>query len=261
MIDALHVAETGLNTYSTYLDVISNNIANINTPGFKKSAVNFSDLVYQDSHVKEANTDAVTNFNSNLVGLGTAIGSTYKVFTAGNLVQTNNAMDLAINGRGFIEVELADGSVAYTRAGRLMTDQNGFLTTADGNKLTANIQLPPDIEGLFITQDGQVQAKLVSDNQPALLGTIELVSFMNPEALNALGFNLYSATPEAGESFSAAAGQAGSGSLLQGYSEVSNVSMTEEMVNMMTAQRAFQLNSRVVQVADQMLETINNMRR
>jgi flagellar basal-body rod protein FlgG len=261
MIDALYVAETGLNTYSTYLDVISNNIANISTPGFKKTGVNFNDLVYQDSQLKQAQTAGVDSYNQHQVGLGTSIGSTYKVFTDGQLVQTSNPMDIAISGTGFIEVEMADGTTAYTRAGRLTSDQNGYLATADGYKLSGNIQLPPDTEAMVITREGQILLKLSGESDPFDAGTLELVKFTNPEALNAVGFNVYTQTKESGQAYSSVPGESGTGTIIQGYQEVSNVSLTEEMVNMMTAQRAFQLNSRVVQVADQMLETINNMRR
>jgi len=261
MIDALHIAETGLNTYSTYLDVISNNIANISTAGFKKTGVNFTDLVYQDSQLRESTSTDNTNFVAHQVGLGTSVSSTYKVFTDGALVQSNNPMDLAISGSGFIEVELPDGSLAYTRAGRLTTDKDGYLNSMEGYRLSSNIQLPPDTEGIAISSDGHVLVKLSGDNDPMEVGTIELTRFMNPEALNAIGSNLYLQTKESGDAFSSVPGENGTGQLIQGYSEVSNVSLNEEMVNMMVAQRAFQLNSRVVQVADQLLETINNMKR
>ncbi len=261
MIDALYIAETGLNTYSTYLDVISNNIANISTSGFKKTGVNFTDMVYKNSHVQETQNLDSTTFATHQVGLGTSISSTYKVFTDGQLVQTDNPMDIAISGSGFIEVELPDGSLAYTRAGRLTTDKDGFLGTIDGYRLSKNIQLPPDTEAVAISTNGHVLVKLAGENEPVEIGTIELTRFMNPEALNSLGFNVYTQTNESGEAFSSTPEEGGMGKIIQGYNEVSNVSLTEEMVNMMTAQRAFQLNSRVIQVADQLLETINNMKR
>jgi len=261
MIDSLYIAETGLNTYATYLDVISNNIANINTTGFKKTGVNFADMVYQDSSVNETSTHADREHSSHQVGLGTSISSTFKVFSDGQLVQTNNPMDLAIRGSGFIEVELADGSVAYTRAGRLSSDRDGYITNSDGHRITSNIQLPPDTEGIAISNDGKVLVKLAGEDEPIELGTIELSRFMNSSALNSIGFNLYVKTTESGEAISSIPGEDGAGVFIQGYNEVSNVSLTEEMVNMMTAQRAFQLNSRVIQVADQLLETINNIKR
>lgn len=261
MINSLYIAETGLNTYSTYLDVIANNIANINTSGYKKTGVNFTDLVYQNPQLNEANVAENNRSVSHQVGLGTTILSTYKVFSDGQVVQTNNPMDLAISGAGFIEVELPDGGVAYTRAGQLNTDKEGYLTTPEGYRLTSSIQLPPDTEAIVISREGHVLVKLSGDDLPVEVGTIELTRFMNAEALNALGFNLYTQTNESGDAFSSVPGKAGLGELIQGYHEVSNVSLTEEMVNMMTAQRAFQLNSRVVQVADQLLETINNIKR
>ncbi|MCW8877916.1 MAG: flagellar basal-body rod protein FlgG [Kangiellaceae bacterium] len=261
MIDALHIAETGLNTYSTYLDVISNNIANINTPGFKKTGVNFTDMVYKDSWVDQGiSVDSLT-YVPRQVGMGTSINSTFKVFSDGQMVQTGNPMDIAISGSGFIEVELPDGTLAYTRAGRLSVDKEGFLNSAEGYRLTSNIQLPPDTEAFAISNEGLVMVKLAGDDELMELGTIELARFMNPESLNAIGSNLYSRTEEAGEVVSGTPGENGTGMLIQGFQEISNVNLTQEMVNMMTAQRAFQLNSRVVQVADQMLETINNMRR
>ena len=261
MIDALYIAETGLSSYSTYLDVISNNIANLNTPGFKKTGVNFTDLVYQDSWVDENFNADNLNYVPRQVGLGTSLASTYKVFSDGQLVQTNNPMDIAISGSGFIEVELPDGTSAYTRAGRLSVDKDGYLNTIEGYRLASNIQLPPDTEAVAISKEGQVLVKVAGDDEPMQLGTIELARFMNPESLNSIGSNLYTQTKEAGDVFVSAPGENGTGTIIQGYQEISNVNLTQEMVNMMTAQRAFQLNSRVIQVADQMLETVNNMRR
>lgn len=261
MIDALYTAETGLNSYATYLDVISNNIANINTPGFKKSGVNFTDMVYQNGATDES--FQVTNFEyvPNQVGLGTAIGSTYKVFSDGQLVQTGNPLDIAISGQGFLQVELPSGEVAYTRAGKLITDKDGYLATADGNRLSANIQVPSDTEALAVSQQGVIMAKLAGEDEAMELGTIEIARISNPDSLNAIGSNLYAVTEDTGDVFITSPGENGAGMIIQGFQEISNVDLTTEMVNLMTAQRAFQLNSRVVQVADQMLETINNMRR
>lgn len=261
MIDALHIAETGMNSYTTYLDVISNNIANINTPGFKKTNVNFSDMVYKSSENNEVITSETIHHVDNQVGMGAAVANTYKVFSEGQMVQTNNPMDVAILGQGFLEVELPDGTTAYTRNGNLSVDQSGQLGTKDGYTLSSSIRIPPDVEAIAISNDGIILAKISGESKPMELGQIELARFSNPEGLNSLGLNLYTASEQSGSAFYSNPGAQGSGTLLQGYQETSNVDLTQEMVNMMTAQRAFQLNSRVIQVADQMLETINNLRR
>ncbi len=255
MIDSLYIAESGMTTQQKMIDIISNNIANSATSGFKKSQVNFVDLVYQTE------TTANTAATAQSVGAGVAITNTVTDFSVGEMKATNNPFDLAIQGSGFFEVELADGSYAYTRAGRLRVDADGYLTTASGMRLTANIQLPPDATDMRVSDTGEVSARLGDELTRTQLGNLELVRFTNEQALDPVGDNLYSANSDTGETIYAAPGQLGTGKLLQGFAEISNVSMTEEMVNLMLAQRGYQLNARIIQISDQLLDTINNLRR
>ena len=257
MIESLYIAETGMNSQQKLIEVISNNIANASTPGYKQTSVNFVDLVY--SPYQTAGTAEQRNTLQN--GLGVKVHSTSTNFSAGEYKQTNNAFDIAINGKGFLEVTTEDGTTAYTRAGRLRLDQNGYLATSLGHKLTSSIQIPPDAKGFVITQSGNVLVKLDGEAEMVQLGQIDLVNFNNPDALQSIGQNLYVATDQAGQATYAQAGESGMGNILQGFTEMSNVSMTEEMVNLMLAQRGYQLNARIIQVSDQILETINNLRR
>lgn len=257
MIESLYIAETGMHSQQKLIEVISNNIANASTPGFKQSQVNFVDLVYQPP-----STDSALEQRSSLTnGIGVQVHSTSTNFKVGDFKQTGNAFDVAINGAGFIEVINDSGELGYTRSGRLRVDESGYLTIATGEKLNANIQLPPDAKSFVINSAGEVLANIGNDKDLLKLGQIDLVNFNNPDALQMIGNNLYLATESAGQSTYGAPGEAGNGELVQGFTEMSNVSMTEEMVNLMLAQRGYQLNARIIQVSDQVLETINNLRR
>ena len=259
MIDALFNATSGLRTEQTLIDVISNNVANINTAGFKKSQVTFADATYHDAVVDTVKPE--DSKPDHLVGGGTQIASTHAEFTAGDVEVTNNQLDLAINGDGFLEVTDATGQTLYTRAGHLTLDKNGYLETADGSRLTSNIQIPADTTKITITATGQVQAQVAGANQPVSVGQLQLARFMNMDGLKPMGNNAYQATQESGEAMFAKPGEEGMGTLQQGYMEMSNVDMAEEMTNLVVAQRAYQLNARVIQAADQVLDTINNLRR
>ena len=258
MIDALYIAESGLNAQETLINVISNNIANSNTVGFKKNRVDFIDLVY-----KSENTNQITNTTdrNNLIGTGTSIGSTTKVFTSGEIKATNNPLDIAILGDGFLEVEMPSGQTAYTRAGRLMINNEGLLTTAQGHKLSANIRVPQDTATVIISQEGEVLGYTDIGQDPIHLGQIDIAKFASTDNLKELGTSLFSATEKSGDAIYGQPGDTGYGKILQGHTEISNVSMVEEMVNLVLAQRGYQLNARVLQISDQMLETINNLRR
>jgi len=257
MIESLYIAETGMHSQQKMLDIISNNIANASAPGFKKADVNFVDLVSG----RPTSDQPLSERQAVAQGAGVKIHSTSTDFTAGGLKQTTNAFDLAINGQGFYEVVNADGSSAYSRTGHFTVDVNGFLTTATGQKLAANIQLPPDAKGFVVTGSGDVLVKLPDDDQLVQLGNIELANFTNTDGLQLLGSNLYRATEDAGSVVYGKPGENGLGTIEQGFAELSNVSMTEEMVDLMLAQRGYQLNARIIQVSDQVLETINNLRR
>lgn len=260
MIESLYIAETGMSSQQKLIDVISNNIANVSTPGFKKSQLSFVDLVYQSSNsATGSNAVAAQQLVNN--GAGVQVLSTVKDFSVGDLKQTNNPFDVAIQGAGFMEVEMKDSEVGYSRAGRLQIDIDGYLMTTEGYRLSANIQIPPDSSDMKISQDGEVTVFLSSDNERVSLGEIELVRFTNDGGVNVVGDNLFMSSEDTGNIIYAKPGELGTGQLLQGVTEVSNVSMTEEMVNLMLAQRGYQLNARIIQVSDQLLDTINNLRR
>ena len=258
MIESLYIAETGMSSQQQLIDVISNNIANASTPGFKKSQVNFVDLVYQGQANQAA---AQTQSQGNSHGAGVQIASNVLDFSVGELKQTNNPFDLAIQGNGFLEVTLENGEYAYTRAGRLRLDQDGFLVTKEGFRLSSQIQLPPDAVDMLISSEGQISARLGHQGDRVVLGDIELARFANQEMLDSLGQNLFAGNEKTGDVFYGQPTKDGFGRLQQGMTEISNVSMTEEMVNLMLAQRGYQLNARIIQISDQLLDTVNNLRR
>jgi flagellar basal-body rod protein FlgG len=239
------------------IDVISNNIANSSTPGFKKTQLNFVDLVYQSQAAEVSAGDSIDSSN----GAGVKVMSTTTDFSVGDLKQTGNPFDIAIQGNGFIEVELEDGEYAYTRAGRMRLDNDVYLVTSEGNRLSSSIQLPPDMSEFYIEPDGTVSARVGESNELITMGEIELTRFASEDGLVAIGNNIYAASETSGDAIYSKPGEQGTGTLLQGITEISNVSMTEEMVNLMLAQRGYQLNARIIQVSDQLLDTINNLRR
>jgi flagellar basal-body rod protein FlgG len=259
MIESLYIAETGMTTQQKLIDVISNNIANASTPGFKKAQLNFVDLVYQSGQVSNGDPNQISAFANQ--GAGVTISSNIRDFSVGELKQTGNPFDIAIQGAGFIEVELDNNEFGYSRAGRLRLDNDGYLTTSEGYKLSANIQFPPDARDLVVSSSGQISVRLGDDSDRTVIGEIELAKFASAEGLSSIGNNVYASTNDSGEAIYGVPGESGTGSLLQGHTEVSNVSMTEEMVNLMLAQRGYQLNARIIQISDQLLDTVNNLRR
>jgi len=256
MIESLYIAETGMQSQQKLIEVISNNIANASTPGFKQQHVNFVDLVYQPSSFEQQDTD-----NNVVEGLGVQVHSTTTNFSVGEFKQTNNTFDIAINGAGFLEVESENGDAAYTRSGRLRVNEEGYLTISTGEKLSSNIQLPPDTKSFVVNPNGVVSVEIGDSEELINIGQIDLVNFNNPNGLLTIGNNLYLATNTAGPAVYGEPSVGANGDILQGFTEMSNVSMTEEMVNLMLAQRGYQLNARIIQVSDQVLETINNLRR
>ncbi|ODB37102.1 flagellar basal-body rod protein FlgG [Pseudoalteromonas sp. BMB] len=258
MIEALYIAETGMNSQQELIEVISNNIANVSTPGFKSAEVNFVDLVYQ-TNIGTQGFELPAHASAQ--GIGVSTSEQVVNFERGDLKQTGNPFDIAINGNGFLAIETQNGELAYTRAGRLRVDDNGYLVSTQGQRLSANIQLPPDVTGVTFTSSGSVLVRVDSASQLVEIGQLELVNFNNPQGLNRIGNNLYQATEQAGQPTFGKPGESGLGQIVQGFTELSNVSMNEEMVNLMLAQRGYQLNARIIQVSDQVLETINNLRR
>jgi flagellar basal-body rod protein FlgG len=260
MIRALYTAATGMNAQQANIDNVAHNLANVNTTGFKKSRIEFEDLVYQQVRAAGAAASAGTEAPVGLEsGLGTRAVATSRNFSAGNLRATGAPLDLAIEGQGFLQVSMPDGTKAYTRAGAFHLDAQGAIVTNEGYPLEPNITIPSNAESVTISKDGVVSAQLAGQAASQTLGSIELVNFANTGGLRALGGTLFAATTASGEPESGAPGLDGRGTLVQGFLEDSNVSVVEEMVNMIIGQRAYEANSRVIKATDEMLAQVNNL--
>jgi flagellar basal-body rod protein FlgG len=254
MIDALYISASGLRSEQKQIDVISNNVANMQTPGFKRGRVNFVDVATAGV---AANLSAPMESNGN----GTRIHSTSTIFTGGDMRATQNPLDIAIDGAGFFELEAENGGVVYTRDGQFRVDTEGYLVTVQGLRLSQSIQIPNDASNVRIAQNGEVTAVLAGDTERSALGNIELTTFAAEDMLVSVGDNRYVANDAAGAPSYGRPGETGFGTMQQGFVELANVEMVEEMSSLVLAQRAYQLNARVLQAADQILETINNLRR
>jgi flagellar basal-body rod protein FlgG len=259
MIDALYISATGMQAQQTNVDAIANNLANVNTSGFKKNRVSFQDVFYRS--VTPTSVDSNQESALLTLGLGTLVSSNAKSFTPGDLKQTDNPLDLAIRGNGFFEVEMPDGTSSYTRHGALRVTSDGLLGTEAGFPLKQRIEVPVEALEVVIDSTGLVSAKMPDESNLVELGQIELISFANPQGLDALGDNLYGATASTGSVLASKPGENGTGSLSQGYLEASNVKLAEEMVNLVLAQRAYELNAKIIQASDEMLSISNNLRR
>ena len=258
MNPALWVAKTGLDAQQTNMAVISNNLANVNTTGFKKSRAVFEDLLYQNVSQVGAATSQNTQSPSGLeLGTGVSLISTEKVYTQGNLNQTGNALDMAINGSGFFQVLLPDGTLAYTRDGSFQISQTGQLVTASGFPVQPAITIPQGAQSITVGQDGTVQVLLPNQSAPATVGTLQLANFINPAGLQPYGNNLLLESFSSGTAQTGQPGINGLGSLNQGYTESSNVDVVEEMVNMIETQRAYEMNTKAIETNDQMLQYLN----
>lgn len=251
MIEALTNAELALRTHQKHIDMISNNVSNINTPGYKASAPVFNNLI----------TSPTTDQHGINLGNGVEISDAIYRFSNGEYKHTGSPLDMAIQGKGLIEVELTSGEIAYTRATSLRKLDDGSLATVHGHRLASNIIVPPDISELTVSRDGRVTGHINGNDGVLDLGQIELAIFDSFESLSPGEGGLWYRTEEAGQLQYTLPNNEGAGSILQGYTEMSNVNMIEEMVSLMSAQRAYQLNSRVIQTSDQILETINNLTR
>lgn len=260
MFSSLWVAKTGLDAQQTRMDVISNNLANANTTAYKSSRASFQDLIYQNVDQPGGQTTEQTQSPSGLtLGTGVRVVGTEKLFTQGNLEQTGNSLDVAIQGRGFIQVTMPDGTIAYTRDGSLHRDQNGQIVTANGNPIDPAINIPADAQSITIGTDGTVSVTEPGQNAaPQQIGTIQLADFINPEGLQPVGDNLYQETASSGTPQIGQAGLNGLGTLKQGSLESSNVNVVSEMVNMIETQRTYEMNSKAVAAVDDMLQFINN---
>ena len=254
---SLWTSTTGMSAQNLNMDVIANNLANVSTTGFKKSRADFQDLLYQIMKVPGSPTSADTRSPTGIqVGLGVKPAAVTKVFTEGDIVQTENPLDVAIEGSGFFQVELPDGNTAYTRAGNLKLDGDGRLTTSDGFPLQPEIVIPEDAREVTISQNGLVSALVGADTVSTELGNIELAGFVNPAGLEPLGGNLYAESVASGNPVTGAPGSGGLGQLMQGYVETSNVNVVQELVTMIQTQRAYEMNSKAIQTSDQMLQRL-----
>jgi len=261
MIRALWTAATGMQGQQTNIDVIANNLANVNTVGFKRSRSDFEDLIYQTQKEAGVNTTSNTVEPTGIqIGLGTQLADVSKNFMQGSLQETGNPLDLAIQGSGFFQITMPDGTIAYTRAGDFKLDNNGRIVTTDGYPLSPEITVPQDTTSISVGNDGTISVLEAGQTTPTQLGQIQLAFFANPAGLKAIGQNLFQQTVSSGTPTLGTPGINGLGTINQGYLEMSNVSVVQEMVDMIAAQRAYETNAKVIQTSDQMLQTANNLK-
>lgn len=260
MIRSLWTGTTGMHSQQLNIDVISNNLANVSTSGFKKSRADFQDLLYQTIKVPGSQSSTDTESPTGiLVGLGVKPAAVSKVFTQGDLIQTENELDVAIEGQGFLQIEMPNGNTGYTRSGALKRDSNGRLTNSDGYPILPAITIPDGSRQITIGESGIVSAIVGDDTVSTEVGTIELASFTNNGGLSAIGKNLFVETAASGAAQTGTPGTDGYGTLLQTFLEGSNVNIVEELASMITTQRAFEINSKTIQTSDEMMQTTNNL--
>ena len=262
MIRALWTAASGMQSQQKNMDVVANNLANVNTAGFKKSRADFQDLMYQNLKTTGAPSTNSTQVPTGIqIGLGSRLAAVTKIFTTGDFSQTSNELDMAIEGDGFYQIQLPDGTTGYSRSGAFKKDSTGRIVTSDGYPLLPAISLPSNATKINIGNDGTVSVTQAGQNTPTQVGNIQLASFSNPSGLSAQGKNLFLPSDASGAATTGTPGQSGLGTIAQGFLEMSNVSVMEEMVNMIVGQRAYEINSKAVQASDEMLQTANNLRR
>jgi flagellar basal-body rod protein FlgG len=261
MIRALYSAASGMTAQQLNVDNIANNLANANTAGYKMRRAQFQDLLYQNLTQPGASAGQQTVVpTGSQIGLGTRTSSNEIIFTQGNFAATGNPMDMVIQGKGFFQVRRASGDLAYTRAGTFQVDRNGTMVTSDGDAIEPQITIPAEAQSVTVATDGTVSYTLPGQTAAQLAGQIQLANFANPAGLNSIGRSLYVPTDASGEAtVGNPGGQEGLGTLLQGYTEQSNVSVVEEFINLIVSQRGYEANSKVVTAADQMYQQINNM--
>jgi flagellar basal-body rod protein FlgG len=261
MIKSLNTAATGMQAQQTNMDVIANNLANASTAGFKKARAEFEDLMYQT--IKEPgqatgrNSVTPTGVQE---GLGVKTSAIQRDLSSGNAIVTKNPLDMQIEGSGFFQVLTPDGQIAYTRDGQFKKDGSGKVIDKNGNSLIPETSIPADAVGIEIASSGEVRIIQGLNDQPRQIGQIDIATFVNPAGLKAVGKNLFLQTPASGQPVTVRPGLQGSGYISQGQIESSNVNIVDEMVNMITAQRSYETNSKVIQASDQMLQTVNNLR-
>src|SRR5271169_6120055 len=257
---SLYIAATGMEAQNLSITVISNNLANVSTTGFKKSRADFQDLLYQTIRTPGATSAETLEIPSGIqVGMGVTPVSVQKIFLQGNYQQTGNNLDTAIEGDGFFQIQMPDGTTAYSRDGSFKLNSDGQIVNSDGYPLEPTITIPANTTNISISSDGKISVTQASSTTPKQVGQIELANFINPGGLNSLGKNLFQPTGSSGDPTTANPGASGLGTISQGYIENSNVDVVEEMVNMIVAQRAYEINSKAVQASDQMLQVVNQM--
>jgi len=262
MLRALWTAASGMNAQQLNVDVIANNLANVNTSGFKRSRVDFQDVLYQTDRVPGSASARGSQLPTGIqVGLGTRPGAVYKLFSQGTFQATGNELDMVIEGNGFFQVVQPDGSTAYTRDGGFKLDTQGRVVTSDGYTLEPEITIPQEATQIAIGQDGTVSVQMPGQVEMQEVGQIQLASFVNPSGLSSIGKNLFVATAASGDPQTGTPGLQNLGSLVQGYIEQSNVDVVQEMVQMIVAMRAYEVNSKAIQTSDEMLQVANQVRR
>ncbi|CDH43779.1 flagellar basal-body rod protein FlgG [Candidatus Contendibacter odensensis] len=258
MTSALWVAKTGMDAQQTRMSVISHNLANVSTTGFKRDRAQFEDLLYQNVRQTGGQTSQSTQLPSGLM-LGTGVRSvaTAKLFTQGNIIQTGNNLDLAINGRGFFQIQKPDGTVAYTRDGSFQLDAQGQIVTSNGYLMQPAVTLPPSVQSVTVGHDGVISAQISGQAAPQQIGQIQTVDFVNPAGLQASGENLFMESAASGSPQPGNPDANGLGAVMQGALETSNVNVVEEMVAMIETQRAYEMNSKAISTTDQMMQYTN----
>ncbi|SFV75793.1 Flagellar basal-body rod protein FlgG [hydrothermal vent metagenome] len=262
MIQSLYTASTGMMAMQNQIDTTANNISNVNTIGFKKSRAEFADLMYQVmKYAGTATSDTTKSPTGIEVGLGTRATAVNKIFSEGALKQTDNQLDIAITGQGFFKLELPDGTEVYSRNGAFKVDANGTLVNSDGYKLVPEVVIPSDATNISIGTDGTVTVVQPGQAQATQVGQIATTNFINPAGLHSLGDNLYVETDSSGQPVDGTPGVEGFGVLRQGFVEQSNVELVVELTDLITGQRAYDSNSKVITTSDEMLQTANNLKR
>ncbi|MBI4686801.1 MAG: flagellar basal-body rod protein FlgG [Nitrospirae bacterium] len=262
MIRSLFIAATGMEAQKLNIDVISNNLANVNTVGYKKSRADFEELIYQELKTPGATSAEGAQIPTGIqIGLGVKPVAVQKTFQQGDFVHTGNNLDMVIEGDGFFQITMPDGTVAYTRAGTFKLDSEGRIVSPDGYSIEPSITVPANTLSITVGTDGKITVLQAGSSTPTEIGQIELAKFINPGGLKSVGKSLYTPTAASGEASTGTPGVDGLGTVSQGFVEMSNVNVVEEMVNMIVSQRAYEINSKAVQMADEMLQITNNMKR
>ncbi|MDP8241026.1 MAG: flagellar basal-body rod protein FlgG [Candidatus Hatepunaea meridiana] len=262
MLRSLRTAALGMAAQQLNVDTIANNLANVNTTGYKKNNVEFQDLLYETIQAGSSSGGEGNEKPGDIqIGMGNKPISTFRCFTQGNITETGNSLDIAIEGNGFFQIQKPDGEYAYTRDGALRINSTGNLVSVSGLRVYPEIMLPENVASVNISQDGIISVLFQGESEPEEIGQLELATFMNSAGLRAIGGNLYEQTEASGEPAYGPPGEDGFGTVVQGYLEKSNVDVVQEMINLIVAQRAYEINSKAVKTADEILAMTNNLKR